>query len=157
MRDHTKKVVAIGQGAIGADALGAQVFVGLFAFARHQPREDPRGFGTLDLERVIGGLPVGEQNRVLNVALGFHDDGRRRIAPVEQLIGLVARRAQDRVCFHPGVFQDVVGLVLDEITSRSDRAIALVAFLAQAVVGLFALRGELGGIDGPLTLAPIFS
>jgi hypothetical protein len=155
MRDHAEKVVAIGNSAIGTNTLGVQVFIGLFAFARQQPREDPRGFGTLDLERLIRGLAVGQQNRVLDVALGLHGDGRRRITVVEQLIGLVARRAEDRVRFHPGALQDVVGLVLDEIAGRRDRAIALLAFVTQAVVGLFALWGELGGIDGALTLAPI--
>jgi len=153
MRDHAEKVVAIGNGTVGANALGMQVFVGLFAFARQQPPEDPRGFGTLDLERVIRGLAVGKQNRVLNVALGFYDDGRRRITVVEQLIGLVARRTQDRVRFQPGAFQDFVGLVLDEITARGDRAIALVAFVTQTVVGLFALWREFGRIDGAFDLS----
>jgi hypothetical protein len=33
VRDHAEKVVAIGNGTVGANALGMQVFVGLFAFA----------------------------------------------------------------------------------------------------------------------------
>jgi hypothetical protein len=53
------------------------------------------------------------------------------------------------------VFQDVVSVLPDEFAARGNRAIALVAFVAQAVVGLFALRGEVSGIDGALTLAPI--
>ena len=68
VRDHAEEVVAIGDGAIGAHALGVQVFVGLFAFGGQEPGEDPRGFGTLDLERLIRGLAVGEQDRVLDVA-----------------------------------------------------------------------------------------
>jgi len=132
------------------------VLVGLFAFGRQQLREDPGGFGTLDLKRLIRGRAIGEQRRILDVALRLHGDGRRRrrITVVQQLIGLVARRAKDCIRLQPGAFQDFVGLVLDEIAAGSDRAIALLAFVAQAVVGLFALWGEVG-IDGALTLAPI--
>jgi hypothetical protein len=155
MRDHAEKIIAIGHRAIGAHALGVQVFVGLFAFVGQQPREDSRGFGTLDLERLVRSLAVGMQNRVLDVALRCHDDRRRRITVIEQLISLVARRAQDGVRLHPRAFQDLVGRVLDEIAARGDCAIALVAFVTQAVVGLFTLWGEISGVDGALTLAPI--
>jgi hypothetical protein len=52
------------------------------------------------------------------------------------------------------VFQHLVGLLRDEITTCSNRAIALVALVAQAVVGLIALRRKFVGSDGLLTLAP---
>ena len=53
------------------------------------------------------------------------------------------------------MFQDIVCFLLDEIAGRGDRAIALLAFVMKALVGLFALWGEVGGLDGTLTIAPI--
>jgi hypothetical protein len=95
------------------------------------------------------------QHRVLDVALRLHCNSRRcrRTAVVQQLVSFVARRAEDDFRIRPGAFQDIVGRVPDEIAGRSDRAIALLAFVMQALVSLLALRGELGGIDRASTLA----
>jgi hypothetical protein len=46
----------------------------------------------------------------------------------------------------------MVGGVLDEVAARGDRTIALLAFVTQAVVRLFALWRELG-IDGAFDLS----
>jgi len=73
------------------------------------------------------------------------------------LIGPVTRRVEDGVGLIPRLFQNLVGVFLDEVAASSNRAIALLALVAQAVVCLFAFCGEVGGFDRPLNLTLIGS
>ena len=145
--DQAEKVVAIGERIVRPHALDREETVGLLTFEGQQLRPASRAACARSNSSVVSAAARScLEHGVFEHAFPRHGDARRqrRIALLHAQIRLLARFEQHRIRFLARAAEHLVGAFDHRIPARGQRAIALLAFVPEALVGLLALGRWVG-------------
>jgi hypothetical protein len=137
-----EKIVPVLEHQVGAVSLGEEMLVGDLALEGEERRERAGPLATLLVEFHVGRGALLSDHRVL-------DSPDLGLPMVRSGIVGLAGCPEDFVRVAARLFYDLIGDALRASIAAVDLAIALVAFLAQALIGVLAMGAARRGIHAP--------